>query len=76
MGKLSREIFDALNRGIRVEVQLFGQLAPMMKVDIAQTVFAAELHGKLDALDVDVRIWQDARQVIKGRKTDAGFGRR
>jgi hypothetical protein len=52
--------------------RLFAQPAPVISPEIAQ-VFAAELHGKRDAFDVDVRIGKDARHVIERRETDAGL---
>ena len=39
-----------------IDVQFFGQLVPVIKPDIAQAVFAAELHRKFDTFDVDVRV--------------------
>jgi hypothetical protein len=59
---------------VRINVQLGCQLAPMVERDIAQAVFAAEFHRKFELLDVDVRIGENARHVVKRRKTDAAFG--
>src|SRR5260370_2202887 len=54
VGELLCEFIDALNHGIGIDVQLLGQLE--MKPDIAQAIFATELHGKFDTFDVNVRV--------------------
>ena len=42
-----------MNELIEVHAQFFGLSAPVAELDITEAVFAAELHGKLDPLDVD-----------------------
>ena len=40
---------------------------------LAQTVFAAEFHRQFNLLNVDIRVGQDARHIVKGRQTDLCF---
>jgi hypothetical protein len=74
VGELTCEIIHALNHRVGIDAQLFGQPTPVIKPDISQAVFTAELHGKLDALDVDFRVGKDARHVIQGCETGTAFG--
>ena len=67
------QIIQPLYQGIRIDAQLFGHFPPMMKADVAQTVFAAEFHRQFNLLNVDIRVGQDARHIVKGRQTDLCF---
>ena len=72
VGQLRCETVHAGRHFVRINVQLGCQFAPMVNRDIAQAVFAAEFHRKFDLLDV--RIGENARDVVKRGKTDAAFG--
>src|SRR5208283_3111541 len=74
VGERSSEISHALDHGLGIDVELLGQLAPVLKADIAQAVFAAELHGRLDAFDVYALVGKDTCHVIERREADAGLG--
>lgn len=45
-----------MNELVRINAQLFGLFAPVTELDIAEAVFAPELHGKLDSLNVDLGV--------------------
>ncbi len=71
--QLRSETIDAGHHRVGINVQFGCQLVPVVKGDIAQTVFTPELHRKCSLLDIDVRIGKDARHIVERRKADAAF---
>jgi hypothetical protein len=76
VGQLACEIIHRLNRFVGIEVQLLRQSAPVTEVDIADAVFAADLHGEFDAVDIDVGIGKNARDIVEGAQDARGLQRR
>jgi hypothetical protein len=50
-----------------VKPQSRSHLAPLTQSDVAQTVLAADLHRKFDALGVEFRVREDAGKVVERR---------
>src|SRR5258707_14076681 len=67
VGQLHRQFVDTMNELVRIHAQLFGLSAPVANLDVSETVFTAELHGKLDALNVDPGIRKDTTQIAQLR---------
>jgi hypothetical protein len=62
--QLCRQTGRSMNERVGINSQLFGLSAPVTELDIAETEFATELHGKLDTLNVDLGIREDAGQIV------------
>jgi len=74
VGQLHRQFVDTMNELIGVHAQFFGLSAPVANLDVSETVFTAEFHGKLDTLDVDPGVGEDTGQIVQGRQTNPAAG--
>jgi len=52
----------------RIKAQLRRQLLPLPPADIAETVFPSKPHGQPDSVRVEIRIRQDAREIVQRSK--------
>src|ERR1700732_235640 len=68
------QFVDTMNELIGVHAQFFGLSAPEANLDVSETVFTAEFHGKLDTLDVDPGVGEDTGQIVQGRQTNPAAG--
>src|SRR5271157_174763 len=72
--KLSRKLSDPSDDLVRIKADLLGQFLPLTRVNIAEAVFAADLHGDFDALKVDLRVRENARHIVERGKTHTAAG--
>jgi len=74
VGQLHRQFVDTMNELVGIHAKFFGLSAPVANLDVSETVFTAELHGKLDTLDVDPGVGEDTGQIVQGRQTNSAAG--
>lgn len=72
--QLAGEVVHPLNNPVRIEPDVVSHFAPVTRLNIAKAIFTTKLHGKLRFPDVDLRVGQDARHVVKRRKADPAQG--
>jgi hypothetical protein len=66
--QLASEFVHALNNFVRIESDVLGHLAPVAGLNVTEAIFATELHGEFRFLNIDLRVGQDARDVVEGRE--------
>jgi hypothetical protein len=67
----SRHCSDALDKPSFLQAQIDCKLFPIPKADISEPVFAANFHGQLYFLYVNLLVRQNACQIVEGRESDS-----
>ena len=77
MSDAVRVIGDCVRHGRHPHEEWFGikaqfrcELLPLSAADIVESVFPSKSHGKPDSVGIEIRIRQDAREIVKRSQSD------